>query len=50
MFDRRTGRYLADEIGSFYDLEKIVDEYGVSLYGVARINKRSDEVCNAILE
>lgn len=50
MLDRRTGKYLADEIGSFYDLEKVTDEYGVSLYGVARINKRSDEVCNAIQE
>lgn len=50
MYDRTTGTFLADEIGSFYDYEKVSDEFGVSLIGYARINKRSQLVCEAIQE
>lgn len=48
--DRTTGTFLADEIGSFYDYEKVSDEFGVSLIGYARINKRSKLVSEAIQE
>lgn len=50
MYDKSTGTFLADEIGSFYDYEKVSDEFGVSLIGYARINKRSKLVCEAIQE
>lgn len=50
MYDKSTGTFLAEEIGSFYDYEKVSDEYGVSLIGYARINKRSNLVCEAIQE
>ena len=50
MYDKTTGTFLADEIGSFYDYEKVSDEFGVSLIGYARINKRSKLVCEAIQE
>lgn len=50
MYDKSTGTFLADEIGSFYDYEKVNDEFGVSLIGYARINKRSKLVCEAIQE
>lgn len=50
MYDKTTGTFLADEIGSFYDYEKVSDEFGVSLIGYARINKRSQLVCEAIQE
>lgn len=50
LYDKTRGVFLADEIGSFYDFEKVHDEYGVSLIGYARINKRSALVCEAIQE
>lgn len=50
MLDSRTGRFLSDQIGSFYNFEKVSDEYGVSLIGEARIAKRNVEICNAINE
>ena len=50
MYDKTTGTFLAEEIGSFYDYEKVSDEFGVSLIGYARINKRSQLVCEAIQE
>lgn len=48
LYDRKSGTFLADQIGSFYDLEKVEDEFGVSLIGYARIPKRSEQVCSAI--
>lgn len=48
MQDKNTGTFLAEEIGGFYDFEKISDEFGASLIGYARINKRSSLVCEAI--
>lgn len=50
MYDKSTGTFLAEEVGSFYDYEKVSDEFGVSLIGYARINKRSKLVCEAIQE
>lgn len=48
MQDEDTGQLRADLIGAFVDFEKINDEYGVSLYGLARIPKRDPEVLKAI--
>lgn len=51
MYDPSTGSFLAEEIGSFYDFEKIKGEDGEStLVGYARINKRSNAVCEAVQE
>lgn len=50
LYDGRTGTFLAEEIGSFYDFEKTQDEYGVSLIGYAKVNKRDDRVTEAISE
>lgn len=50
MYDRRTDTFYADQIGSFYDFEKVEDEYGTSLIGYARVAKRSKLVCEAIEE
>lgn len=48
LYDGNTNTFRADEIGSFYDFEKVEDEYGVSLIGYARINKRSPVVTEMI--
>lgn len=48
LYDRKTGQFLAEQIGAFYDFEKVEDEYGTSLIGYARITKRSEAVCDAI--
>ena len=50
LYDQKTGVFLADVIGGFYDFEKVSDEYGVSLIGHARVNKRVAAVCAAIEE
>lgn len=50
LYDKSTGTFLTDVIGSFYDFEKTSDEFGVSLIGHARVNKRSEAVCSAIEE
>lgn len=50
LYDKTTGQFLADMIGGFYDFEKVEDEFGISLIGYARINKRSPVVCEAIQE
>ena len=51
MYDPSTGNFLAEENGSFYDFEKIKGEDGEStLVGYARINKRSNAVCEAVQE
>lgn len=50
LYDKATGTFLADRIGGFYDFEKVSDEYGVSLIGHARVDKRCEEVCAAIEE
>lgn len=50
MYDRRTGRFLTDQIGSFCSFEKVNDEFGVSLYGEARVPKREDDICEALAE
>ena len=48
LYDAKKGTFLADVIGGFYDFEKVNDEYGVSLIGHARVNKRIAAVCEAI--
>ena len=50
LYDREKGVFYADRIGSFYDFEKVEDEYGVSLIGYARVDKRCQAVCDAIEE
>lgn len=50
LLDRKTGTFLTDVIGGFYDFEKVHDEFGISLIGHARVNKRIDAVCAAIEE
>lgn len=51
MYDPATQTFLAEEIGSFYDFEKVKAEDGeVALIGYARINKRSKQVCAAVQE
>lgn len=48
MFDRKNGRFLAPQIGSFFEFAKEKNENGVSLLGTARINRRDEEVVEAI--
>lgn len=50
LYDPKTGTFLADVIGGFYDFEKVSDEFGISLIGHARVNKRIEAVCAAIEE
>lgn len=50
LYDKATHTFLADRVGGFYDFEKVEDEYGVSLIGYARIDKRNDLICEAIEE
>lgn len=50
LYDPRTNTFYADVIGGFYDFEKVSDEFGVSLIGHARVNKRNEAVCTAIEE
>lgn len=48
MQDEDTGQFLTAMIGSFVGFEKVHDEYGASLIGVARIPKRTPEVVEII--
>lgn len=50
MLDKQTGTFLTEQIGAFARFEKVQDEYGISLLGEARIAKRNEKVCAAILE
>lgn len=45
-----TQTFHTTQIGSFNSFQKVVDEYGVSLYGEARIPKREANICAAIRE
>lgn len=49
-YDPRTRTFQTTQIGGFISFEKVVDEFGVSLYGEARIPKREAEICEAIQE
>lgn len=48
-YDPCTGTFDTEEIGSFCNFEKRMDEYGANLIGVARIPKRNSAACDAIL-
>ena len=48
-YDPCTGHFYTEEIGSFFSFEKRVDELGVNLIGVARIPKRNEAACEAIM-
>lgn len=50
MYDRYTGRFMSTQIGGFSSFSKVIDEYGVSLFGEARIPKREEEVCACVTE
>lgn len=49
-YDPLSGEFHTEEIGSFCAFEKAEDEYGVSLFGEARVYKRSAAVCQSLLE
>lgn len=49
-YNPRTGEFKTDQIGGFSSFRKVVDEFGVSLYGEARIPKREADICAAICE
>lgn len=48
MFDKTTGKFHTQQIGSFYAFEKVRDEFGLSLIGEARISKRNEKVIEAL--
>lgn len=50
MYDCDTNSFGTKQIGSITELRKVNDEYGVSLIGQARIPKREEDVCNALME
>lgn len=50
MYDKLTLTYGTTMIGSFITFKKVNDQYGVSLYGQARIPKREKQICDAVLE
>lgn len=50
MYNRYTGKFESTQIGGFSSFIKVVDEYGVSLYGEARIPKREEQVCECVTE
>lgn len=50
LYDPSNGKFYTDQIGTFVDFEVVEDEYGTSLIGEARISKRNDEICEAIVE
>lgn len=50
MYDERTGTFGTDQIGGYCSFAKVNDEFGVSLYGEARVPKREAEICAAIQE
>lgn len=47
-YDPTTNEFRTEEIGSFYAFEKVADEYGTSLFGTARVYKRSGAICTAL--
>lgn len=49
-YDPLSGEFLTEEIGSFCHFAKTADEYGISLFGEARVYKRSQKICAALLE
>ena len=50
MYDKLTLTYGTTMIGSFITFKKVNAQYGVSLYGQARIPKREKQICDAVLE
>lgn len=50
MYNKYTGKFDSTQIGGFSSFIKVVDEYGVSLYGEARIPKREEQVCECVTE
>lgn len=50
MYNRETGEFLTTQIGGITEFRKVQDEYGISLYGQARVPKREQEICRAILD
>lgn len=50
MYDCDTNSFGTKQIGSITNLRRVNDEYGVSLIGQARIPKREEDVCNALME
>lgn len=50
LFDKRTNRFGTTQIGGLCNFYKVNDEYGVSLMAEARIPKRDQDICMAILD
>ena len=50
MYNKMTGKFLTTQIGGICEFKKVNDEYGISLYGQARVPKREEEACRAILD
>ena len=50
LYNEKTGRFATTQVGGFCAFEKQEDDYGISLYGEARIPKREIEICNAVAE
>lgn len=49
-YNPRDGSFDTEQIGAFRRFEKVRDEYGVSLMGEARVSKRNEAVCAALLQ
>ena len=49
-YDRSTGEFHTQQIGSMCMFKKIADEYGYSLMAQARIPKRETEICQRLIE
>ena len=49
-YDRSTGEFHTQQIGSMCLFKKVADEYGYSLMGQARIPKRETEICQRLAE
>lgn len=50
LFDKETGTFGTQQIGSMCSFRKVSDEYGYSLVGEARIPKRDWDICEAVIE
>lgn len=49
MLNPETETFMSEQIGGFVSFKKVYDEYGISLYGEARVPKRDERVCNTLI-
>ena len=50
MFNKEAGKFGTTQVGGMCSFEKVNDEYGVSLYGEARVPKREEDICRCIMD